>query len=182
MAQIEILKMLSVSAVNMDRVPGGSVPQLVASDVAAMLASASRPVTLLAYAKYVQDQHSLILLASHVYSWAADLAVEEGWKITRGRPIIRNMSHLAVAESIFPGICKKCCGRGFTANKACPSCSGSGRKSISDCYRADLLEMDKRGYVRCWRDRYERIYEYIQSLDADLKGILYRNSCCEEEV
>ncbi len=182
MAQNEILKMLAVSAVNVDRVPGGGVPTLVASDVAAMLAGASRQVMMLAYAKYLQDQQSLVLLASHVYCWSADLAVNEQWRITRGRPIVRNMSHLAVAESIHPNVCLKCCGRGFVRARGCGSCQGSGYKSISDCGRAKVIGVSKSTFHECWRDRYQQIYGYLQQLESDLSITLYKNNHEEELI
>ncbi len=181
MAQTEILKMLSPSAVNPDRLPSGGMPALTQSDVAAMLAGASRPVVLLAYAIHVTDDSSRIQLASHVYSWAAELALSEKWKITRGRPIVRNMSHLAVAETVSPGVCLSCYGNRYISNRVCTNCNGTGRKYPTHEERAIEIDVSECRYYKLWRHRYQRIYEYLQKLGYTLETIVAKNNR-EEEI
>lgn len=176
MARTEVLKMLSPSAINPGKLNAGGKAELTQADVAAMLTGAPRPVMLLAYAKEVQDKKSIIQLASHVYSWAVDIAVQEEWKIKRGQAIIRNVSHLAVAEAIAPNVCLVCYGNRHTGNKLCKNCNGSGHKYPTHKDRAVEIGIARSKYYDVWRDRYQCVYEYLQKLEYKLAVIIDKNS------
>lgn len=176
MASTEILKLLAAGSVNLSGAGGGSHDRLTGADVAAMLAGLSRPATLAGYAKFVGDEKALIDLASHVYCWSAGLANREGWKIVRGQPVVRNMSHLAVAEWCFPNRCLSCGGRGFSGVRVCSSCRGAGFRTIRDAERARVIGMDRRRFSHPWRSRYEQIYAYLWELEGQLSFALRSTS------
>ena len=176
MAGLEILSRLTVSAVNVENVSYGGKPELTRTEVAAMLVGATKPVEYLGYAKYILDYSRIYLLANHVYVWAAGVAAEEGWKITRGQPIVRKMSWLVVSETIRPDICVRCHGNGYLASRTCTRCHGSGHKAISDAERARFIGLSRQTYKQCWRMRYQNVYNYVHDLEFELRKIIQKNS------
>lgn len=73
-----------------------------------------------------------------------------------------------LTELASPGLCPTCGGRGHVqpdtaAVVTCTGCKGSGRKSISDQWRADALRITEAGYRHTWRP----VYEWTMSLCID---------------
>ena len=176
MSTLEILKRLSVAAVDVSKVSCGGKQALTQAEVASLLAGASMPLMLFAYARELQSDQDKINLAIHVHRCAKGMVRSEEWKIVKAKDIVRTMAYMAVYEAISPGICRRCKGPGYIANKACPCCHGSGRKPLSDRTRAKLIGITQQAFSQCWSIRYQRIYNYVMSLEAKLKEILMKNS------
>ena len=64
-----------------------------------------------------------------------------------------------LAELSSPGLCPTCAGRGelMAGNilTICDKCKGSGKRAVSDQWRAEALRITGSGYNRTWRPVYE---------------------------
>lgn len=168
MASVETLALLCGGVVRFGSVRGAAAGegQLSRSELAGLMAGLNREQMLFAMAKYCGDEQSLRELWAHVYSYAAGLAGKQGWKIIKGKPIVSEMSRMAVYEVVSPGRCVKCRGTGLLVNRACTSCSGTGFKRVSGRKLADCAGVDERQWRTCWKDRYELIVKYMQGLES----------------
>lgn len=168
MAGVETLALLCGGVVRFGSVRGAAAGdgQLSRSELAGLLAGLNREQMLFALAKYCGDEQSLRELWAHVYSYAAGLAGRQKWKIVKGKPIVSEMSRMAVYEVVSPGRCTKCHGTGLLVNRACTSCSGTGFMRVSGRKLAECAGVDERRWRECWKDRYEQIVKYIQGLDS----------------
>jgi len=175
-ASVETLALLCGGVVRFGSVRGAAAGegQLSRSELAGLLSGLSREQLLFVMAKYCGDEQSLRELWAHVYSYAAGLAGRQKWKIVKGKPIVSEMSRMAVYEVVSPGRCSKCQGTGLLVNRACISCGGSGFKRVSGRKLAECAGVDERRWRECWRDRYEQIVKYVQGLDSSVNIALNR--------
>ena len=64
-----------------------------------------------------------------------------------------------LAELSKPGLCPACGGRGDVMAgdvlAICAGCKGTGRRQVSDQWRAEALQITGSGYLRTWRPVYE---------------------------
>jgi hypothetical protein len=174
-AGVETLALLCGGVARFGSVRGAAAEgQLSRSELAGLLAGLSREQMLFALAKYCGDEKSLRELWAHVYSYAAGLAGRQKWKIVRGKPIVSEMSRMAVYEVVSPGRCSKCRGTGLLVNRACTSCSGTGFVRVSGRKLAECAGVDERRWRECWKDRYEQIVKYVQGIDSAVNVMLRR--------
>src|SRR5574337_1301509 len=105
---------------------------------------------------------------AHAERWPRWIVDAELGTISEGYQRVR----LAVlAELASPGKCPACSGRGTISQAsgpiiACRPCDGTGRRRISDAWRADALNLTEGGYRRVWRP----VYEWTMGLCADALG------------
>lgn len=76
-----------------------------------------------------------------------------------------------LTELCSPGLCPACAGRGhrvddYGVHVACAPCKGSGRRAVSDRWRAEALQITEGGYRHTWG----RVYEWTYQLCADALG------------
>lgn len=105
---------------------------------------------------------------AHAERWPRWIVDAELGTISEGYQRVR----LAVlAELASPGKCPACSGRGTISQAsgpiiACRPCDGTGRRRVSDAWRADALNLTEGGYRRVWRP----VYEWTMGLCADALG------------
>lgn len=84
-------------------------------------------------------------------------------------------------EICQPGLCPNCSGRGSRQDQdgpvvSCRPCSGSGRRTVSDQWRAEALQITEAGYRHTWRGVYE--WTYALCNDAMLKAVRTMEKLC----
>lgn len=170
MASVEMIGLLCAGSTAYHAVRGGSGSPnaMKRSELAGLLAGLTGPQTDLALAKYGDDQESERRLIAHVRVWLADVAIREDWRIVKGRPTMSNMAALAVFEVVRPNRCERCHGRGLVVNRVCNRCSGAGYQHLSGRDLAGAISVDECNYRRTWRERYERAFSYVQSIDSNV--------------
>jgi hypothetical protein len=158
----------------MGRPSGGkrSGDQLTRDELAGLLSGLDAASMNLAFAKYANDLEAERLLIAQIRGWAAGVAVKEMWNIVRGRPTVVNMAALAVFEVVRPNRCGCCLGVGVKTNRVCPSCNGSGFKSLSGRKISTVIGVDESCYRRTWNSRYEIVYRYVSGLDQRINAVL----------
>lgn len=197
----ELLARLAEKTTNWSSVGGGK-DVIGQADVAAMLAWGGAPesVSLYAILKYSNHISMDMILGDNVsgdwalmpiigqlkyyaYQRAVKVSMAAGWHKSAWQKdikLVRNMSELALAESMATGVCRKCRGVRYveqgTAMKLCPSCNGSGVGQMRDCERVDILGLHKTSYSRTWRHRYESVHARIDEWDAEVRTALKRAS------
>jgi hypothetical protein len=178
MASVEIIGLLCAGSTRYHESGGCGCAseRLTRAELAGLLSGLGNAAMNLAFAKYGLDDQAERLLIAHVRVWAAGVAVQQAWHIVRGRPTVVNLSALVVFETVRPNRCCKCSGRGVVTFRVCPGCSGSGFKALSGRKIADAIGVDQCSYRRLWGERYEHIYQYVQSLDAAVNRMLTVNS------
>lgn len=149
---------------------------LTKSEIAGLLAGLDDQETALIFAKYLGDLCSERRLWGYVYQRAAGLAVSFGWKVQRGRPVLANLSYLAVFDVVRPNRCAKCHGTGFVNVRACGRCAGSGVKPLSGRHIAESIGVDESNYRRLWQPRYEVIYDHVCSIESRAVFAIGRNN------
>jgi len=174
-ASVEIIALLCAGSIAYHGIPGGggTGDRLSKLEIAGLLSGLSKPAMNLALAKYALDLDAERLLIAHVRVVAAGLAVKEGWHIIKGRPVLCNMSALAVFESVRPNRCVRCCGRGVHVHRVCSVCGGSGYKALSGRQVAEGMGIDEKCFRRLWKSRYEGLVGYLQRFDAEISRALY---------
>lgn len=94
--------------------------------------------------------------SAHAARWPRWVADAELGTISPGYQRVRIG---VLTELSSPGLCATCGGRGElmagTMLTTCGSCKGSGRRPISDQWRADALKITEGGYRHTWRPVYE---------------------------
>jgi predicted metal-binding protein len=152
---------------------GGSSERLSRSELAGLLAGLDKAEMNLALAKYACDLDAERMLIAQVRVWAAGVALRDGWKIVRGRPVVANMAALAVFDVVRPNRCVRCEGRGVVSIKVCGTCSGTGYKALSGHKIADAIGLDACNYRKFWRSRYEECFRYVQALDLKVNSAIH---------
>jgi len=177
MANIEVLALLCAGSTRYHAVGGrsSSGDRLAGVEVAGLLAGLDNQTMNFALAKYLGDEQAERMLLAQVRVWAVGVAVNEGWRIVRGRPCVLNMAAIAVFEAVRPNQCRRCHGNKFVGGKVCGCCHGSGIGKLSTASIAEAIGVDKSNYVRVWRGRYQQCYDYVQELDYKVLSSLNKN-------
>jgi hypothetical protein len=167
-ASVELIGLLCAGSVKYHPAHGRSSSResLSRSELAGLLSGLTGAQMDMALAKYGGDLASERQLIAHVQVWAAGVAVREGWRIVRGRPLVCNMAAIAVFEVVRPNCCGRCHGRGLLVNRSCPRCDGTGSRQLSGRDIAEAIGIEHGNYCRTWRDRYDNAYKYVQAIDS----------------
>jgi len=166
-ASVAFISVIGARTVNYGELSRGSFHALLNRvEMAGLLSGLDAHETNLVLAKYRDDEAAERALRAHVRLYAVGLALEEQWKITKGRPIVCNMGALAVFEVISPGCCRRCNGTGMVFNHACNTCNSSGYKPASGRAKAKFVGVDEKQWRQVWNQRYERIYRYLLDMEA----------------
>ncbi len=135
------------------------------ADVAHALGRLHHPVAgLLLRVKYADQQEGLRELERHLIEEVRRVSREERWKVHRV-DLLPRIVRLALVEAISSMTCYACHGTKYRMKLnrdgsatgllvPCRYCHGSGRYRFTDkrCY--EILELDRKGWERTWRDRY----------------------------
>lgn len=176
MANAEIIGLLCAGSTRYHELGRSSNREhLSRAELAGMLAGLSDTSMHLALAKYAIDQDAERLLIAHMRMLASGVAVREKWQVVKGRPTIVNMSALAVFEVVRPNRCSRCHGRGILGMKTCLCCDGTGYKTLSRRKIAEAIGIDESNYRRLWKSRYDKLFSYLQGLDADIYKVLHNS-------
>jgi hypothetical protein len=142
---------------------------LTRSELAGYLAGLTHGATLMAYAKWGQDEASLRNLIAWVRVVAMGMAIEQQWPIERGKPIICNLAAIATYEVVMPMVHDVCEGRGHIGFKACPGCNGTGRKLLTSRAIQEASGVERMAWRRHWEGRYRQIVRAVADLDAEVQ-------------
>lgn len=177
MASVELIALLGAGSVKYHPACGrsSSSSALSRSELAGLLSGLTRPQMAMALAKYGCDLASERQLIAHVQVWAAGIAIRDGWRIVRGRPVVSNMAAIAVFEVVRPNRCERCHGRGVLINRGCSRCDGSGYRRLSGDKIAEAIGIDAGNYCRVWRGRYDNALSYVQAIDSQVNIAMRRN-------
>ena len=168
-----LLAGLTPSTMNFSGIGKGAVPELSRAEMAGYLRGLSIPATNYALAKYCCDNDAFKLLQFHCAIVATKYASEKGWKANKGKPCIISLGVLACIESVNPHMCFLHNSLDMVGDKVC-TCD-KHRKSIKHVDRARYVDVCIRQWQMVWRDRYEYLFNYCQSLESELLQILRNN-------
>lgn len=149
---IECLAVMFAGCMNYQPVQSYSPPVLSAVnrvEMASRMAGLNQAQTDYVYAVF-GDETAKSRLVNHVRVWLSGIAVNENWRIERGRPIVHGMGSIAVID--FMSV-QKYTGR-MIANK---------------------LGMDEASFRRTWRQRYDRAIKYMQGIDSHVNSVIRRS-------
>lgn len=138
-------------------------------ELAGYLAGLTHGAALMAYAKWGQDENSMRQLVSWVRVVAAGMAVEQGWEVVRGKPVILNLAAIATFEVVMPMVHDICEGRGQVGFKTCLGCNGTGRKLLSSRQIQEAAGIERMAWRRHWEGRYRQIVKAVIELDAEVQ-------------
>jgi hypothetical protein len=98
---------------------------------------------------------------AHAARWPRWVADAEIGTLSPGYSRVRAA---VLTELCSPGLCPTCSGRGhrvddYGVHVSCAGCKGSGRRAISDRWRAEALQITEAGYRHTWRGAYEWMYQ-----------------------
>ena len=125
--------------------------------------------------KYGEDRKELRPVYFRLYDVAYKLAQREGWQVPEGRDYVARMVKLAVHDLCDPNVCVMCRGNGAIGHVHCEVCDGKGRKRPSDMDRARFIGMNRAGFSRIWKGRYEAIYQAGANIESRGLEKLARN-------
>lgn len=151
MATLEILNALSAGTSNWDHIVGRSSPELTRSEIAGMLAGLSRPAELLAWAKYMQDEASLRNFKFFMIQFTAGIAVDQGWKIKKGKPCVYRLGELVATELVNDGI---------------------RQKSMSESEKAQYVGVSKSCWSEIWQQRRNELFYSGQGFEFEIRAKL----------
>jgi len=141
-------------------------------ELAGLLKGLDTAAMLLALAKYLGDQDAERSLVSTVRVWAAGLANSQGWVWIKGKPVICNMSALAVFEVVRPNVCSCCLGNRYTLGRPCVVCDGTGVKRLSERDIAEAIGLSRSVFRSQWKGRYADCLSYVIDIDnAVMKAV-----------
>ena len=173
MATPEILSLLCAGSVRYHAGLGGRANALLTrAEIAGLLAGLPVEARDLALAKYAGCVDSERLLIARVRTWAAGVAVKEQWDIERGKPVLCNLSALAVFEVVRPNRCGTCKGTGYKGVRICPTCNGAGMGKLAGVAIAAACELSAMEFSRHWRGRYELVYRHVADMDGQIGRVL----------
>lgn len=152
-----------------DRQPAHGGVVLSRIELAGYLAGLTHGASLLAYAKWGDDAASMRQLIAWVRVVAAGMAVEQGWEVERGKPVILNLAAIATFEVVSPMIHDVCEGRGVVGFKTCTGCQGTGRKALSSRTIQESAGIERMSWRRHWEGRYRQIVRAVVELDAEVQ-------------
>lgn len=169
MSSVELIGKLMAGAVNVHSTRGSAGFVLSKSELAGCLSGLSDAEMNLAIAKYGCGDLEKGRLLVHVQAYVTELALKEGWK-PRNRELMANIAIMAVNEVIGENICQHCHGVGLV-NKiyVCKVCDGTRHKALSGRAMAKVLNISNTLWLRDWKNRYDRVFDYVQGLDANIQ-------------
>src|SRR3990167_6653011 len=140
---------------------------------------ANSNIRLYARVKYAQQTGFSEELAHCMRIEASTLPYIGGWRVPRPDWLL-DLSRLALYEDIDPQVCTICKGVGQVVIKSkivvCGGCGGSQRASLRDSDRSRLMGIDRSGWSRVWRDRYNDLKGHtIYSWDGNLSHLFREN-------
>jgi len=138
-------------------------------ELAGYLGGLTHGATLMAYAKWGDDEAAMRNLIAWVRVMAAGMAVEQGWEVVRGQPTILNLAAIATYEVVMPMVHDVCEGRGVVGFKSCPGCQGTGRKPFSSRQIQEAAGIERMAWRRHWEGRYRQIVKAVVELDAEVQ-------------
>lgn len=153
---------------------------LTRAELAGYLAGLTHGGTLMAYAKYGQDEHAMRQLIAWVRVIAAGIAIEQHWDIERGKPVLMNLAAIATMEVVSPLVAPhdRCGGTGRIDGVKCRYCGGSGRvrRTLTAQSIYDACGLTRISWYRIWAARYKSIVNAVTALDAELQNGLTAES------
>ena len=175
----ELLSLLNQKIQHFALAPGG-IPYFTPEDIAGMVSKLANPnIRLYARVKYAQQTGFSEELAHCMRIEASTLSGIGGWRVPRPDWLL-DLSRLALYEDIDPQTCPICLGvaQALVNSKivVCQACGGSQRSSLSDSDRSRLMGIDRSGWSRLWRDRYNDLKGHtIYSWDGNLSHLFREN-------
>jgi len=164
------LAVLTPSTMNYDAVGRGGSPELTRAEMSGMLTGLSPVAMNYALAKYCDDADAFRMLQIQCIQVAVGYAVKGDWKVNKGKPCIISLGVLSAIESVNPLLCFACNSVGMAGEKVC-SCA-KRRKGISHADRYRYVDLCQNSWVNLWRDRYEMLFGYCESLDSQVRFAL----------
>lgn len=170
MSMAALLARLNPANCNMDRISGGSAPEITDHDIAAALGLCKMPdpARYLVRAKWAKQDDAIRPL--HIYLYQAVMAEDgDSWiKLRSHRPgLVLDLTRLATHEYCRADICSSCNGtkEAVIGGRvvACHTCRGSGvtGRQDSDRRRASELGLAWATYQRIWSVLFGRCYEVM---------------------
>lgn len=178
-----LLAKMTARGMNIENSGGGGTIRISSTDVAGGLGmgNLSRGAYLYGLAVYAGHDGVLVELERLAWMRAVDLAVENGWKVIRGKENLRNAARLALMEHVEPTIhfCSRCKGSGHTLNRSrmsipCVKCEGKGNQVFSNVFLADQIGVDESAIRKTWLNRYERIHADLFEWRNEVLSHLWR--------
>ena len=168
MRSVELIGKLMAGVSSVDSVRSTAGAVLSKSELAGLLAGLTAAELDLALAKYGCDDNARRRLLSHVQAFVTAIAVKEAWK-PRSRELLGAMAVLSVGEVVSDNLCPHCHGTGMVKVKVCNVCNGSRHKSLSGRKIAESLGVSNTQWLRDWKPRYDRVYDYVHGLDVNVQ-------------
>jgi len=169
----ELITILTAGAQDINDVPGG-VANLTAADIAAIMSKlsvgASKYIRLKLLKEHDQRDDVLKIIVSRVERWKK---IEE-WRSPRPGFIL-DLCDMALSEAVEPLNCPQCKGRGGGILKGrytpCIPCNESGKRKISNVYRAQTMGLTKQQWANRWGRRYIRILAITDGYEGQVYGL-----------
>jgi hypothetical protein len=168
MSSVELIGKLMAGVASVGTVRGTAGAVLSKSELAGLLAGLSQAETDLAIAKYGCDDGAKRRLLVHVQAYVTALAVKEAWN-PRNRELLGMLALLSVSEVVSDNLCPHCHGTGMIRVKVCNVCNGTRHKPLSGRKIAESIGVSNTQWLRDWKLRYNRIYDYVHGLDVNVK-------------
>ena len=106
-----------------------------------------------------------VYAAAHAARWPKWVADPDLGAFAPGYARVRST---VLAELTSPGLCPSCEGRGTRQDgnvlAMCQPCRGSGRRAVSESWRAESMQLTVMGYRNIWRSVYD--WTFTQCTDA----------------
>ena len=175
MSSVEVIGKLMGSVASVNSVRGTANALLSKAELAGLMSGLSSAEMDLAIAKYGCDDGAKRRLLVHVQAYVTELAVKEGWK-PRSRELLGTIALLVVSEVLSENLCPNCHGTGLVKVKVCNVCNGTRHKPISGRKIAEQIGVSNTQWLRDWKPRYERVFDYVHRCDSRVKSFVTVNS------
>lgn len=87
--------------------------------------------------KWADDWSQANVLEKKLWMAAVDLAIDEKWRVPKGKELLRKLAGMALYELVYPG------------------------KLREHQQRAAFIGMERMAYYKTWRCRYEQVYQIL---------------------
>lgn len=180
MSAAELLAKLSTGSTQRLTVPGGAIPELTQSDIAAALTGTEKSAELLVRIKYAGDtdyktRRNLEILTLIA---AADLANHYDWNLERGKNRLEPLAILAIDLVINPPLCRRCHGRGDIIStrgvvRICPACNGFRLGKMTDTDKSKRVGVHRNKWPKIWEPRLKLLICELRSWEVQALDVVY---------
>lgn len=160
------LSRLSPGTVSIEPSIGGQ-PAYTSSDVAGACAAMDDMQWQVNALKWAGQKRELPRLFYSLYQEVIEIALQEGWRVPRGKEHLRWMTMMAIYENVDPRPCRTCRGTQYVQGRACTTCDATGIRRVQEKEKAAALGMSPQAFEKSWSHRYEMIFRRVHYAEQE---------------